>query len=139
MVCLYPSNEFAAKRVVDGLAVARGKTPSEQLLLEDKAGVAVSLRDGEPVPLGPPLEIWLVDVIVVLLEHGDGLEDEIEERLRACALQLGFGLLRDPRHKARVEYDCILAKEGAEVELLEGVMAGRSALTATSGSFALSA
>lgn len=109
----------------------------EQLLLEHKSGAPVSLGGGQPVPFRPPLEVRLGQVIVVLIEHEDGLEDDFEKGLRACVLQLGSGLLRDPRHETWVEDDCVLAEEGAQVELLERVAAGRSALAAARGIVAL--
>lgn len=106
-------------------------------MLEDMPGAIVSLKGGQSVPFCPPLEVRLGHVVVVLIEHYDGLEDDFEKGLRACALQLGFGLLRKPRHEAWVQDDHILAKDGAEVELLEGVAADRSALAAASGRVAL--
>lgn len=130
MISLYPSFP-ATERVVDGLKAPRSKAPAEQLLFEGKAGFTVSLRCTETVPFRPPLEVGLAHIAVILFKHERGLEDEIEQGLRVCPLQLGFGLPRDPCDEAWVEVGWVLSKESDEVQVFERVFAGRAGLAAT--------
>lgn len=129
MISLDPS-DFPAERVVGGLQIPRRKTPAEQLLFEDKAGATVSLRGTEAVPFRPPLQVGLGHIIMILVEHENSLEDEIEKRLQICPLQLGTALLRGPCHEAWVEGDRDLTEEGVEIQFPERILAGRAALAA---------
>lgn len=131
---------LAAEREVDGLEVSNGKTPAEQLLFENKTGAAVSLRGTEAVPLRPPLQVWLVHIRIDVFERevvGVFFEEDIEKGADVRPLQGGFVLPRDPCREARVDGDRVLAKEGDEVQVLEGVFAGLAALAAAARSVAL--
>jgi hypothetical protein len=127
MICLHPPI-FATKREVDGLRVSTGEPPAEQLLLEHKPGGPFSLGGGQAVPFRPPLGIRLGYVAAVLVQHDDCLEDNFKKGMGTYTFQLSLGLLCNPRQEAGLEADHILAKDGVEVELPEGVAAGRSAL-----------